>query len=84
LLAGLRNLFKSLCSKWSVCDVVLLLTFQSVKLGTITSDGKADVFSYAKEEDNMVIDPDLKKHLAHFGKDVVLKSNVIQLCAAYN
>ena len=37
----------------------------AVKLGTITSDGKADVFSYA--EDNMVLDPYLKKHLAHFG-----------------
>ena len=41
------------------------ITQQAVKLGTITSDGKADVFSYA--EDNMVLDPYLKKHLAHFG-----------------
>lgn len=37
----------------------------AVKLGTITSDGKADVFSYA--EDEMVDDPWLSKHLAHFG-----------------
>lgn len=37
----------------------------AVKLGTITSDGKADVFSYA--EDDMVEDPYLAKHLAHFG-----------------
>ena len=37
----------------------------AVKLGTITPDGKADVFSY--KEDDMVIDPKLKEHLAHFG-----------------
>ena len=37
----------------------------AVKLGTITPDGKADVFSY--KEDDMVIDPYLKQHLAHFG-----------------
>ena len=28
-------------------------------------DGKADVFSY--DEDDMVLDPLLEKHLAHFG-----------------
>ncbi len=39
-----------------------------VKLGTITPDGKGDVFSYA--EDNMVEDPWLKQHLAHFGIQV--------------
>jgi len=37
----------------------------AVKLGTVTKDGKADVYSY--EEDDMVIDPHLKRHLAHFG-----------------
>lgn len=37
----------------------------AVKLGTITPDGKGDVFSY--EEDDMVEDPHLIKHLAHFG-----------------
>ena len=37
----------------------------AVKLGTITRDGKADVFSY--DEDDMVLDPLLEKHLAHFG-----------------
>uniref|UniRef100_A0A034W439 Ubiquitin carboxyl-terminal hydrolase n=1 Tax=Bactrocera dorsalis TaxID=27457 RepID=A0A034W439_BACDO len=37
----------------------------AVKLGTITADGKSDVFSYP--EDDMVIDPHLEKHLAHFG-----------------
>lgn len=37
----------------------------AVKLGTITKEGKGDVFSY--DEDDMVEDPDLVKHLAHFG-----------------
>ncbi|XP_065200121.1 ubiquitin carboxyl-terminal hydrolase 5 isoform X1 [Planococcus citri] len=37
----------------------------AVKLGTITKDGKADVFSY--DEDDMVEDPHLVQHLAHFG-----------------
>ena len=37
----------------------------AVKLGTITRDGKADVFSY--DEDDMVLDPYLEKHLEHFG-----------------
>ena len=40
----------------------------AVKLGTITPDGKADVFSYA--EDAMVSDPYLAKHLAHFGINI--------------
>jgi hypothetical protein len=33
-------------------DFVTGILFQAVKLGTITADGKADVYSYA--EDNMV------------------------------
>jgi ubiquitin carboxyl-terminal hydrolase 5/13 len=37
----------------------------AVKLGTITQEGKADVFSY--DEDEMVVDPRLEQHLAHFG-----------------
>lgn len=37
----------------------------AVKLGTITSDGKGDVYSYT--EDDMVEDPNLIEHLAHFG-----------------
>ncbi|XP_037933420.1 ubiquitin carboxyl-terminal hydrolase 5 [Teleopsis dalmanni] len=37
----------------------------AVKLGTISADGKSDVFSYA--EDDMVIDEKLEEHLAHFG-----------------
>jgi ubiquitin carboxyl-terminal hydrolase 5/13 len=40
----------------------------AVKLGTITSDGKGDVYSYA--EDDMVLDPNLKQHLTHFGINV--------------
>ncbi|KAG8231725.1 hypothetical protein J437_LFUL013189 [Ladona fulva] len=40
----------------------------AVKLGTITKEGKADVYSY--EEDDMVEDPHLVKHLAHFGINI--------------
>ncbi len=39
----------------------------AVKLGTITPDGQADVFSYA--EDNMVKDPHLVKHLVRTSQD---------------
>ncbi|CAI9740629.1 ubiquitin carboxyl-terminal hydrolase 5-like [Octopus vulgaris] len=39
----------------------------AVKLGTITADG-ADVYSY--DEDDMVEDPYLAKHLAHFGINI--------------
>ncbi|XP_046375139.2 ubiquitin carboxyl-terminal hydrolase 5-like [Haliotis rufescens] len=39
----------------------------AVKLGTITPDG-ADVYSY--DEDDMVLDPHLTKHLAHFGINI--------------
>lgn len=41
----------------------------AVKLGTITPDG-ADVFSY--DEDEMVEDPFLAKHLAHYGINIAL------------
>lgn len=44
----------------------------AVKLGTITSDGKGDVYSYA--EDDMVLDPHLVEHLAHFG----IKTNQLE------
>lgn len=40
----------------------------AVKLGTITPTG-ADVYSY--DEDDMVEDPHLAEHLAHFGIDVM-------------
>ena len=39
----------------------------AVKLGTITPES-ADIYSYP--EDNMVLDPHLNKHLAHFGINV--------------
>lgn len=38
----------------------------AVKLGTITPSG-ADVYSYAPDEDDMVQDPKLAAHLAHWG-----------------
>lgn len=41
----------------------------AVKLGTITPGG-ADVYSY--DEDNMVIDPKLAEHLAHFGINMMI------------
>ncbi|CAL5228914.1 g12137 [Coccomyxa viridis] len=37
-----------------------------VKLGTITANS-ADVYSYASDENDMVEDPDLAKHLEHWG-----------------
>ena len=45
----------------------------AVKLGTITPDG-ADVYSYL--EDDMVEDPLLNKHLAHFGIDIASMTKV--------
>jgi len=41
----------------------------AVKLGTITPFG-ADVYSYAHDEDDMVINPLLRQHLAHWGLDM--------------
>ncbi|EGZ30642.1 hypothetical protein PHYSODRAFT_349574 [Phytophthora sojae] len=41
----------------------------SVKLGTITAEG-GDVYSYAPDEDDMVKNPLLKKHLEHFGINI--------------
>ncbi|CAK9822790.1 Ubiquitin carboxyl-terminal hydrolase 5 [Anthophora retusa] len=40
----------------------------AVKLGTITKEGKGDVFSY--DEDDMVEDPNLVSHLAHWGINI--------------
>lgn len=45
----------------------------SVKLGTITPDG-ADVFSY--DEDDMVEDPLLSDHLAHWGINITSMTKV--------
>ncbi|KAK6588969.1 deubiquitinating enzyme with a UB hydrolase domain and two UBA domains at the C-terminus [Cryptosporidium xiaoi] len=41
-----------------------------VKLGTITQFGVADVFSYDPDEDDLVLDPNLTKHLSTFGINV--------------
>ncbi len=49
----------------------------AVKLGTITPDG-ADVFSY--QEDDMVDDPLLVQHLAHFGIDITSMTKVGGMC----
>jgi len=38
----------------------------AVKLGTITGEG-ADVYSYMNDENDLVIDPLINKHLSHFG-----------------
>uniref|UniRef100_A0A2S2NUA3 Ubiquitin carboxyl-terminal hydrolase n=1 Tax=Schizaphis graminum TaxID=13262 RepID=A0A2S2NUA3_SCHGA len=40
----------------------------AVKLGTITKEGKGDVYSYP--EDDMVENPNLIKHLSHFGINI--------------
>ena len=45
----------------------------AVKLGTITPDG-GDVYSY--DEDDMVVDPLLTQHLAHFGIDIASMTKV--------
>ena len=41
-----------------------------VKLGTITPKG-ADIYSYAKDENDMVTDPKLAEHLSHFGINIM-------------
>jgi len=40
----------------------------AVKLGSITADGKADVYCYV--DDDEIIDHDLASHLAHWGVDI--------------
>lgn len=46
-----------------------------VKLGTITPSG-ADVYSYADDENDMVLDPKLPEHLAHWGINILQASFV--------
>merc|ERR1711988_1052356 len=41
-----------------------------VKLGTITPKD-ADIYSYAKDENDMVTDPKLAEHLSHFGINIM-------------
>lgn len=48
-----------------------------VKLGTITPGG-ADVYSYAADEDDMVEDPHLAKHLAHWGINMMQVSEIFR------
>jgi len=50
----------------------------AVKLGTITQDGRGDVYSYAAEEDEMVKNPRLADHLTRW----VRYTNVQTECAA--
>jgi ubiquitin carboxyl-terminal hydrolase 5/13 len=40
-----------------------------VKLGTITGEGGGDVYSYAPDEDDSVLDPYLREHLLRLGLD---------------
>uniref|UniRef100_A0A8C9HAI1 Ubiquitinyl hydrolase 1 n=1 Tax=Piliocolobus tephrosceles TaxID=591936 RepID=A0A8C9HAI1_9PRIM len=42
-----------------------------VKLGTITKDGEADVFSYAEDENDSVIDPYINIHLEKLGINIL-------------
>lgn len=53
----------------------------AVKLGTITKDGKADVYSYP--EDEMVENPNLIKHLSHFGINISAMEKVLKLSCNY-
>lgn len=49
----------------------------AVKLGTITAEGDGavgDVYCYAADEDDMVLDSKLKQHLAHWGIDAAALS----------
>lgn len=45
-------------------------------MGTITREGKGDVYSY--DEDDMVEDPYLVQHLAHFGINIQSLEKVIK------
>ncbi|SCM01083.1 ubiquitin carboxyl-terminal hydrolase 13, putative [Plasmodium chabaudi chabaudi] len=42
-----------------------------VKIGTITKDGNADVFSYADDENDSVIDPYIATHLNNLGINIM-------------
>jgi len=53
-----------------------------VKLGTITPGG-GDVYSYAADEDDMVEDPHLARHLAHWGINMMQVRPVFVLCLVW-
>jgi len=57
------------------CIVIILEYPLAVKLGTITKEGKGDVYSYP--EDDMVENPNLIKHLSHFGINISALEKVI-------
>ena len=40
----------------------------TVKLGSITAEGKADIFCYTDDEE--IVDPELQTHLKHWGIDI--------------
>ncbi|GAW79758.1 ubiquitin carboxyl-terminal hydrolase 13 [Plasmodium gonderi] len=42
-----------------------------VKIGTITKEGEADVFSYADDENDSVIDPYIETHLKNLGINIM-------------
>ncbi|CAD7953089.1 unnamed protein product [Amoebophrya sp. A25] len=52
----------------------------AVKLGTITPQG-ADVFSYSPDENDLVIDPKLGEHLAHWGIDIMKQEKTAKTMA---
>lgn len=58
-----------------------------VKLGTITPSG-ADVWSYADDEDTLVLDSKLAEHLRHWGIDIMslekTEKSVIEMEAELN
>lgn len=45
----------------------------AIKLGSITAEGKADVFCYLDDEE--IVDPEIQSHLAHWGINL---ANVVQ------
>jgi ubiquitin carboxyl-terminal hydrolase 5/13 len=59
-----------------------------VKLGTITPHGTADVYSYAPDENDTVLDPHLASHLSHWGINVQdeekTESSISELSVALN
>jgi len=55
--------------------IIILEYPLAVKLGTITKEGKGDVYSYP--EDDMVENPNLIKHLSHFGINISALEKVI-------
>ena len=53
----------------------------AVKLGTITSSGDAEVYSYAVDEDGLVKDPFLRDHLQRWGVEIVNQTKTAKTVA---